>query len=112
MASDKEKQEASAEVDKKLRDYELVYVISPEVDEEALESTTGNVNQFITSNGGVVSEEERWGKRKLAYPINRFVEGHYVLTRFKMEPVWSKGLEGSLEISEDVLRHLLIRVGG
>ncbi len=111
MASDKENQEVLPEADNKLRDYELVYVVSPEDDEEALESTTGNVKQFITSNGGIVSEEERWGKRKLAYPINRFQEGNYVLTRFKMEPVWSKGLEGSLEISEDVLRHLLIRVG-
>ncbi len=111
MASDKENQEVLPEADNKLRDYELVYVINPDVDEEALVSTTGNVNLFINSNGGIVSEEERWGKRKLAYPINRFQEGNYVLTRFKMEPVWSKGLEGSLEISEDVLRHLLIRVG-
>lgn len=111
MASDKEKQEALPEANNKLRDYELVYIVKPETDEESLESATGNVNQFITGNGGIVSEEERWGKRKLAYPINRFQEGNYVLTRFKMEPVWSKGLEASLEISEDVLRHLLIRVG-
>ncbi len=111
MTSGKETQETPQEENGRLRDYELVYIISPEVDEEALENTTGNVKQYITGNGGVISEEERWGKRRLAYPIKRCQEGNYVLTRFKMEPGWSKGLEGNLEIAENVLRHLLIRVG-
>lgn len=111
MTSGKETQETAPEENGRLRDYELVYIISPEVDEEVLESTTGSVKQYITGNGGVVSEEERWGKRRLAYPIKRHQEGNYVLTRFKMEPEWSKGLEANLEISENVLRHLLIRVG-
>jgi len=96
--------------DKQLRDYELVFIISPEVEEETLEATVGSVNQFITGKGGVISDEERWGKRKLAYPIRRFLEGNYVLTRFKMEPIWSKELEANLQISEDVLRHLLIKI--
>jgi len=96
--------------DKQLRDYELVFIISPEVEEETLEATVGSVNQFITGKGGVISDEERWGKRKLAYPIRRFLEGNYVLTRFKMKPIWSKELEANLQISEEVLRHLLIKI--
>ncbi len=96
--------------DKQLRDYELVFIISPEVEEETLEATVGSVNQFITGKGGVISGEERWGKRKLAYPIRRFLEGNYVLTRFKMKPIWSKELEANLQISEEVLRHLLIKI--
>lgn len=96
--------------DKQLRDYELVFIISPEVSEETLEATVGSVNQFITGKGGVISDEERWGKRKLAYPITSFLEGNYVLTRFKMKPVWSRELEANLQISEEILRHLLIRV--
>ena len=96
--------------DKQLRDYELVFIISPEVEEETLEATTGSVNQFITGKGGVISDEERWGKRKLAYPIRRFLEGNYVLSRFKMKPIWSKELEANLQISEEVLRHLLIKI--
>ena len=92
-------------------DYELIYIISPEVGDEALETSITSVSQFITGKGGSISNEERWGKRKLAYPIKRFLEGNYVLTRFKISPVWSKELEANLRISEDVLRHLLIRAG-
>jgi small subunit ribosomal protein S6 len=96
--------------DKQLHDYELVVIISPEVGDEALDSIIDNVSRFITDSGGTVSDVERWGKKKLAYPIKRFVEGSYVLTRFQLRPTLSKGLEANLRISEDVLRHLLIRV--
>ena len=92
-----------------LHEYEMVLVISPEVVEEEFEATLDDVSRFITGNGGTISDIERWGKRKLAYPIRRFVEGSYVLTRFKMKPVFGKELEASLRISEKVLRHLLIR---
>lgn len=110
MASKNNKNEALKVEDKQLRDYELVFIISPEVEEETLEATVGSVNQFITGKGGVISGEERWGKRKLAYPLKRFLEGNYVLTRFKMKPVWSRELEANLQISEEILRHLLIRI--
>jgi len=93
----------------KLRDYELVLVISPEVTQEEFEATINNVSRFITGKGGIISDIEQWGKRKLAYPIRHFVEGNYVLTRFKLEPAFGKELETNLRISEEVLRHLLIR---
>lgn len=96
--------------DKELRDYELVVIINPEVMDEAVDSVMGRISQFITENGGSVSTIERWGKRKLAYPIKHFMEGNYVLTRFKMKPKSSKELEASLQISEEVFRHLLTRL--
>ena len=96
--------------DKQLRDYELVFIISPEVEDEALEAAVNNVSKFITGKEGVISGIEKWGKRRLAYPIKHFVEGNYVLTRFKMRPMWSKELEANLQISEEILRHLLIRL--
>ncbi|MFC2004073.1 30S ribosomal protein S6 [Chloroflexota bacterium] len=101
----------STKEEEQLRDYELIIIISPEVDEEKLEATVNNLSQFLAGKGGIVSDIERWGKRKLAYPIRHFVEGNYVLTRFKMEPVLGKELEANLRISEEVLRHLLIRLG-
>jgi len=97
--------------EKQLRDYELVLVISPEVMDELLDTTIDNVSRFITERGGIISEVERWGKRKLAYPIKHFVEGSYVLSRFKLQSTLSKELEVNLQISEDILRHLLIRTG-
>ncbi|MGB2813533.1 MAG: 30S ribosomal protein S6 [Dehalococcoidales bacterium] len=109
--SKNKKEEAKVEVEQ-LQDYELVLVVSSEVGEDALETVLKNLSQFITGKGGVISEEERWGKRKLAYPIKRSREGNYVLTRCKMSPAWAKELDANLNISEDVLRHLLLKVGG
>ena len=93
-----------------LRDYELVLVISPEVSEEGLESTLNNITQLMNGNGGAVSHVERWGKRRLAYSIERFTEANYVLTRFKMRPMLTKDLEAKLQISAEILRHLLIKL--
>ena len=105
-------EKVSTEEGSKLRDYELVLVIGPEVAEEKLEATIDNVSRFITEKGGVVSDIQRWGKRKLAYPIRHFVEGSYVLTQFKLKPAFGKELEANLRISEEVLRHLLIKLNG
>jgi len=94
----------------KFHDYELVLVISPELDEERFQATIDGVSRFVADKGGVVADTERWGKRKLAYPIKHFEEGNYVLLKFKLPPVFGKELEANLSISEDVLRHLLIRL--
>ena len=93
-----------------LRDYELTVVITPETSEEKLEASIENVSRYITSRGGTVSDVQRWGKRKLAYPIKHFIEGYYVLFQFKMKPMDGRGLENNLRISEEVLRHLLISI--
>jgi len=97
--------------DSELRDYELVLIISPEVTDEAFEATLDNLSKSVTESGGTVSNVERWGKRKLAYPLKNFMEANYVLTQLKMSPASGKQLEANLRISEDVLRHLLIRFG-
>ena len=105
--------EPAAEVDNgQLRDYELVVVISPELTGEALETMADSVSQFVTDKGGVVDNVERWGERKLAYPIKHFLEGSYVLTKFKLKPELTKELEAKLQISEGVLRHLLVKLSG
>jgi len=96
--------------EKQLRDYELVVIISPEVVEEKFDATIDSVSQFITEKGGTVSDVEQWGKKRLAYPIEHFMEGNYVLTRFSLKPALSKELEASLQISEEVLRHLLVNL--
>jgi small subunit ribosomal protein S6 len=94
-----------------LRDYELLLIISPEVMDEELESRLDKISQAITERGGVVSSTEPWGKRKLAYPIEHFTEGHYVLIKLSLEPALCRELEASLRISEEILRHLLINLG-
>jgi len=111
MVAEEETKKTSEVEDKKLRDYEMVMIINPDFVDEALDTKIKSITQFIIDKGGVVSEVEQWGKRRLAYPVEHFMEGSYVLTRFKLEPMLSKELEKNLKMSEEVLRHLLIRVG-
>lgn len=101
---------STADEEKKQRHFEMVLVINPEADGERFDSVLDNINQLITGLGGEVSDVEQWGKRKLAYPIKGLVEGNYVLARFKLEPSQNRQLEAKLKISEDVARHLLVRL--
>ena len=108
----RKKQDLQQVEDTRLSSYEMVYIVSPEVDDEALESRIESISQFISGRNGVVDEVDKWGKKKLAYPIKHFLEGNYVLTRFKVGPAQCKELEANLKITEEVLRHLLIKLDG
>ncbi len=90
--------------------YELVFIVRPDATDEQLEATVEGVSRFITGRDGTVDEVEQWGKKRLAYPIRHHREGSYVLTRFQLSPDQNRELDLSLRISEDVIRHLLIRL--
>lgn len=95
---------------KALRTYELMMIAKAELDEEGLAAVTERVQQVITANGGEIVQVETMGRRKLAYPIQRHREGHYVLIHAAMERETIRELERSLRLSEDVFRHLLVRL--
>ena len=94
-----------------MRDYELVVILSPELAEEDIPAAIDRLSQLIADRGGEVKEVDRWGRRKLAYPINRHVEGNYLVTQVRLDPNRTSDMEAGLRISEEVLRHLLVRVG-
>jgi small subunit ribosomal protein S6 len=94
-----------------LRDYELVVILSPELAEEDVPAAIDRLSQLIADRGGEVKEIDRWGRRKLAYPINRHLEGNYLVTQVRLDPDRTSDVEAGLRISEEVLRHLLVRVG-
>ncbi|MBN1644371.1 MAG: 30S ribosomal protein S6, partial [Dehalococcoidales bacterium] len=96
---------------KKLNEYELIIIFNPELTEEKLTADIDNVKKFITGKGGDITDTKPWGKRRLAYSIKHSMEGNYILIKFKMKPNFNRELETSLRISEDVLRHLLVKVG-
>jgi len=93
-----------------LRDYELVVIIKPSVADDEVPATVEKTSQYITERGGSVAEVNQWGRKKLAYPIKDFTEGNYVLTQFSMDPESTTELEANLELSEDILRYLLVRL--
>ena len=96
--------------DEQLRNYEMVLVINPELAEEKYDIALNNISRLIADMGGIVSDVKQWGKRKLAYPIKQFSEGNYVLAQLKLKPALSKEMEAKLRISDDILRHLLVRL--
>ena len=93
-----------------MRLYELMLVISPEADEDGVAEAVQRTVDLITNAGGSIAEQEKWGLRRLAYPIKRFQEGHYMLMRFALGASHTKELERTLIAAEDVLRHLLTTV--
>lgn len=90
--------------------YELIYILRPNLEEERLETVVQRVGQAVAAAGGQVAQEERWGKRRLAYPIRHFQEGTYILNRLEMESRQVSSLERSLRLWDEVLRHLIVRV--
>jgi len=94
-----------------LRHYELLVVLSPMLNPEELSQTWDKIKGFITTREAEISHEERWGTRRLAYPIrkgqHRFLEGSYHLTRFATERAFNIELESFLKIDDEVLRSLV-----
>lgn len=94
-----------------MREYELTVVFSPEIADENITNEIEKVTEFVTQRGGVLTAEvNRWGRRRLAYPIRDFREGNYVLTQFKLQRSLTAELEKNLQSSEGILRHLLVRL--
>ena len=92
-----------------VNDYELVIIVTPEATEEKLEARLNSISQYITGHGGSVASIDKWGKRRLAYPIKKSFEGNYILFKFTLPPGASRELENNLRISEDLLRYLMVR---
>ncbi len=90
--------------------YELLFIAQPNLDEEALNALVSRVQQVITDNQGQIIKVEQMGRRKLAYPIKKYREGSYVLVQANLERAAMAELERTLKLSEDVLRHLLVRL--
>ena len=90
-----------------MRDYELIFVVQPDLDETAINDVVTKVKSWITDSGGSIAKVDFWGKRKLAYPIRKQKEGQYVLIKTNMEPKFGAELERNMRFLEPVLRFLL-----
>ncbi len=93
-----------------MREYELTFIIRPDLDDEAVAAVVERVGQTITSNGGQVLKTSPWGKRRLAYPIRRYGEGYYFLLNAELTDKAIRETERAIKLSEDIFRHLLVRV--
>ncbi|MBP1706227.1 MAG: rpsF [Chloroflexi bacterium] len=93
-----------------MRRYELMLVLKPDVAEERTQVVLEKTTRAIVSGGGQVVKAAPWGRRRLAYPIDRYREGSYHILHFEAPPDAIVEVERGLLITEDVLRHLVTRV--
>ncbi len=91
-----------------MREYELTFIVHPQVDQEALTGVVEQVQNLVQSAGGSVDKVETWGKRRLAYPIRKAREGQYVFMLLRLDPARVKELERGLKLNEHILRHLVV----
>ena len=89
--------------------YELMYIVKPELDDQAVQQEIDKVGQLIQTNGGQVKKVTPWGKRRLAYSVKDQREGHYVVEEFDRDQAEVQEVERVLRISDSVFRHLLVR---
>ena len=91
--------------------YEMIYIIDADLEETARKELIEKVSALIANNGGEIEKvDETWGKRKLAYAIDYKTEGWYVLVTFKAPVELPRELERNLQINENVLRYLVIKL--
>ena len=92
-----------------MRDYELIFIVHPDLEDQAFEGLVDKVKGWITEEGGQVAKVDIWGQRKLAYPIRKKNEGKYVFIETKLPPTACASLERNLRILEPVMRFLITR---
>lgn len=91
------------------RDYELGFILNPEVNEEQTRAILERIEQIVSNYGGQVMRVNQWGRRRLAYPIERNRDGFYVFIDMILTPETVSELDRTLKVSEEVLRHLIKR---
>ena len=89
--------------------YELLYIIASDVAEEKREELIAKFSSYVESKGGVVDGIDKWGMRKLAYPINFKNEGFYVLMNITIDPNEVDPMAKLMNITEGIVRQMFVR---
>ncbi len=91
------------------RDYELGFILNPEVNEEQTGAVLSRISQIVTNYDGQIIRVNQWGRRRMAYPIEHNRDGYYVFIDMILTPETVAELDRTLKVSEDILRHMVIR---
>ena len=92
-----------------MKAYEIMYIINPTVLEEGRDAVMAKVNEILTNAGATVAKTEKWGERKLAYPIDKKKTGFYVLVTLEMDGTNLVEVERRLNITEEVMRYIIVK---
>jgi len=92
-----------------MRKYEIMYIIRPDIDEEAQTALVERFNSILTDNGAEIDKVEEMGKKRFAYEINDYRDGYYVLINFAGTEEAINEFDRLAKFSEDIVRHLIVR---
>ncbi len=92
-----------------MRAYEILYVIRPDIEEDAKKALVERFDSVLTDNGGEIVESKEWGKRRLQYEINDFKDGFYQIITVKADETATSEFDRLAKISDDIIRHIVVR---
>ncbi|QGQ48547.1 30S ribosomal protein S6 [Metabacillus sediminilitoris] len=92
-----------------MKKYEVMYIIRPNIEDEAKKALVERFNNVLSDNGAEVAEAKEWGKRRLAYEINDFRDGYYMLLQVNAEAAAVQEFDRLAKINEDIIRHIVIK---
>lgn len=93
-----------------MRDYEIMYIIRPNIEEEAQKEVIERFNGILTANGATIDKVDEVGSKRLAYEINDFRDGYYVVLNFKGNQEAVNEFDRQAKFSDDIIRHIVIRL--
>ena len=90
--------------------YEMLYILDASLTDEARDGIIAKIEDLVTKNGGVIEKTDRWGVKKLQYPINYKSEGFYVLTTFEAEKTLVVEIKRIVGITDGIIRRLITKI--
>lgn len=94
-----------------MRNYECMIILDPTLETEAIDNAIARFSDVVAKNDGKVENVNKWGKRRLAYQIGQHTEGYYVVMTFQGEDTTVSEFDRILKIADDVIRHMIVRLG-
>jgi small subunit ribosomal protein S6 len=91
-----------------MRDYEVIFIVHPDLDENALKGVVDRVQSWITESGGSIVKLDQWGRRRMAYSIRKQREGQYIYIEAQFAPSFSATLERNLRFLEPLMRFSIV----
>ncbi len=92
-----------------MNNYEILFIIKPDLKEEDLKNVIKALNEAVAKNGGTVKKEEAWGKKQLVYPVKKFKEGYYYKLDFTSPAEAVEKLEAAHRLNDDILRTMVTK---
>src|SRR5579863_5092604 len=93
-----------------MRIYENLFIVKPDAKEEEIDQLVEQMSKNVTNGGGTIDKVEKWGKRRLAYKVEKNREGNYVLMQFTADASTVKEFERRLRVQESVIKFLTVRI--